>query len=120
MINLPELEYDFYGAVLVSILFGSRREMTLTFELWPRVGKQLSASFRQGEGVDIAVRFGGVHNFEDVKAYWESWRQNPSLHYLRYCDGKHSKPGSLFFEIEFDRTDDHIMIHCQHITVTRL
>jgi len=120
MINLPELEYDFYGAVLVSILFGSRREMTLTFELWPRVGKQLSASFRQGEGVDIAVRFGGVHNFEDVKAYWESWRQNPSLHYLRYCDGKHSKPGSLFFEVEFDRTDDYTVIHCQNITVTRL
>jgi len=120
MINLPELEYDFYGAVLVSILFGSRREMTLTFELWPRVGKQLSASFRRGEGVNVAVRFGGVYNFEDVKACSGNWPQNPSLHYLRYCDGKHSKPGSLFFEVEFDRTDDYTVIHCQNITVTRL
>ena len=121
--NLPEIPYPFYGAQITDVSIGPRQEITLAIELWPQVGDRLQDIFRQGDGLKISVHFGGIHDFEAVKSFWTKWQANPNhpgLHYLRYAQDKPSKPGSLFFEIEFDSTGDYLALHCRHITITPL
>lgn len=123
--GLPDLEYDFYGAIIHQAKFGPRREVTLTMELWPTASNgQRKRVWSPGDGKKITVRFGGIHNYPEIDGFFSGWEKQidkwNSLHYLAYAKEKSSKPGNLYFTMEFDRSGDRVMVHCQSITIREI
>ena len=113
MIGLPELPSDFNHALFESVAFGPRREMTLKLNPLVWVGN------RGLYGPAVTVRFGGIVNFEEVKALFAANHHKRSeLGWLRYDTSQTSKPGDLYLHIEFERVEARIVIQCHSLTVT--
>jgi hypothetical protein len=103
-VDLPDLRLDFYGATIDEARVGPRRELALVL--------------RDMAGNPYAqVRFGGITNFGEVKAFIETPPVD-CLHFLRYDRTERSKPGRLILELGFDRSDDRCVIRCSNVTVT--
>jgi hypothetical protein len=114
--ELPDLKYDYYDAHIVDLEIGPRREVSLTMLIH-------IPDSRHWVGYEtVAVRFGGIVNFEPVKKFFDDLSRSPNayngLHYLRYAKDRSAKSGSLFFEMEFDSSEDHVRIDCRSITVS--
>jgi hypothetical protein len=121
--DVPSLEQDFYNAYILEANLGPRREVTLQMELWPKVnGERIPWTAGQGQGPLLEVRFGGIENFVEVSAFFESFSDSPNahcgLHYLAYDETENPKPGRLVLEMEFDSTGDRLKIQCQKLTLT--
>jgi hypothetical protein len=93
------MERDYYGAVIRSFEFGTRRELTLRFAIWP---KPNTATDGTGSH-EVTVRFGGISNYEELVSAFKKLDTNDSLHYLRGAPA--SKPTRRLIEIEFDRSE---------------
>jgi hypothetical protein len=117
--KLPDLKHDYYDAHIADVKIGPRREVTLTMQIHvPNRNYWLGYE-------TIILRFGGIVNFEAVKKFFDGLVQRLTpietidrLHYLRYATDQSSKPGSLFVEMEFDRSGEQIRIHCSNISVS--
>ncbi len=106
---IPDLPYDFYGARVLNADIGPRRESTLTLGI-TNLGKQAE------EPYSITMRFGGIVNFEEASRFFAVTRWE-TLHFLRYSASQRSKPGSLWIEMEFDNSEDYLLIHCSHVSI---
>src|SRR3982750_2599340 len=104
--DLPDLRLDFYGATIDEARVGPRRELNLAFR--DMAGDPHSR-----------VRFGGIANFDEVRAFFETTHAE-GLHFLRYDPAERSKPGRLVVEVGFDRSEDRCVIRCSNATVTVL
>ncbi|WP_337176276.1 hypothetical protein [Paludisphaera sp.] len=101
--DLPELGLDFGGTWCDRFQIGPRRELKLT--IWEFDGRPHSN-----------VRFGGIHNFDEVKAVFAPLTHE-ILHHLRYSRSEPSKPDRLVFDIEFDRWDEPVVIRCSKLQI---
>ncbi len=108
--ELPNLKHDFHHTLIHYVRLGPRREVTMTIQalLWEGQG-----GFR---GPNIFLRFGGIVNFDEVKAFLSKC---PSLElaWLDYAESQSSKPGSLFIELQSERTDDKLVIQRSSLNV---
>jgi hypothetical protein len=112
--NLPSLTYDFSHADITDVTVGPRREFTLT------VNVLVFEGFKGRHIEGVRVRFGGVANFEEVSAFWKAGPHRRSeLAWLRYAEGRRSKPGALFFELVFERTEARLVVQCSSLQITR-
>jgi hypothetical protein len=103
------MERDYYGAVIRSVQFGPRNELTLQFDTSP---KHNSAT--DGIGArQVTVRFGGISNYEEVLRAFKGLNTNESLHYLK--DDPASKPTRRLVDLEFDRAEQCIRIIASHV-----
>ncbi len=111
--ELPVLPYDFCHAFIEEVRIGPRHEVTITIS-------PLVWSNHQGHHIAaVPVRFGGIINFEEVSAFFEIPRHSHTdLARLQYDLNQQSKPGSLFFELIYERVDANIVIHCRNFSVT--
>jgi hypothetical protein len=104
------MDRDYDGAVIRSVQFGPRYELTLELDIWP---KQNTAT--DGTGSQPArVRFGGISIYDEVARAFENLNVHESLNYMREAPG--SKPTRHLIDIEFDRTEQHIRIIANHVT----
>jgi hypothetical protein len=103
------MELDYYGAVIRSVQFGPRHELTLQFDVWP---KHNSATDGTG-ALQVTVRFGGISNYEEVLRAFKGLNANESLHCLK--DDPASKPTRRLVDLEFDRTEQRIRIIARHV-----
>ncbi len=111
--ELPSLQYNFDDAHIDAVSFGPRREFTLTMTIFLREGP----NYRPVEG--IRVRFGGVENLDQVRDFFATIPYERSeLAWLEYDRSLRSKPGHLHFEIEFERIDARLKVHCKTLTVS--
>lgn len=111
--RLPELKHSYGWSFITRFEAGPRREITL-FILWSDDGRDRSAHSI------VPVRFGGIENFEEVKAFFNriATSQNcvENIDRFGYDSFQNSKPGHLFFQIRFDRTGESIVIRCSDIS----
>jgi hypothetical protein len=104
------MDRDYDGAVIRSVRFGPRYELTLELDIWP---KHNTAT--DGSGSQLAtVRFGGISNYDEVARAFKNLNVYESLHHMR--DALGSKPTRRVIDIEFDRTEQHIRIVANHVT----
>ena len=110
--GLPELPGR-HGDLLESVVFGPRREMTLSIKplMW--------AGNKGYYGLAIIVRFGGIVNFDEVQETFEPrYCKESELNRIEYDQKQFSKPGDLHLLLSFERIDVVVAIYCQSITVT--
>ncbi|MGC4002574.1 MAG: hypothetical protein QM811_05285 [Pirellulales bacterium] len=109
---LPSLKYEYNNARIVGLTIGPRREILLELCL-------LSWADTAGRcDTKVHVRFGGIKNFEEVKAFLKVGHHETSeLAYLRYSTNQPSKPGQLSIDISFERVDAVICIECADVRV---
>jgi len=106
-------EADFSGAKIREAKLGPRRELTLTIELW-RKGKH---DF--GGGPVVALRFGAISNYDEVKRFFEVLTvPSELLHYLRYASTP--SQGRQVVEMEFDRSYAQIRISAGKIALSEV
>ena len=112
--EVPSLVHDFSHAHIGRVSVGPRREVTLSVS--PLVWEG-----RTGQLADpVQLRFGGIANFVEVSAFFASSPQERSeLSWLRYAEGRRSKPGCLFFELVFERIDARLVIQCSSLAGRR-
>ena len=110
---LPSLVHDYNDARIEGFAVGPRREITLDISI-------LSWNGSTGRyGATVQVRFGAVTNLDKVAEFFESGHQHRSeLAYIRYSETSPSKPGHLFIDVAFERTDARICIACGNVSVT--
>lgn len=112
--NLPDLKHDYYAALICEARLGPRRELNLSIELHQEGWR--------GESKVVAIRFGGIANFDEVHGFFEHFDLSASrwegLHCLRYNSAHANKPGDLLLELQFDRTGDEVRICCRNVTVS--
>ena len=108
--QLPDLKHDFHHALIDSVQFGPRREVTMTIQALLFEGPSGQRS------PNIYLRCGGIVNFDEVKAFFNT---SPSLEvaWLDYAKSQKSKPGNLFIELQAERTDDKLIIQCSSLSV---
>lgn len=111
-IELPSLVHDFRHAHIRGVSVGPRREVTLAVSALVWVG-------HNGRLADpVPVRFGGIENFAEVSAFFAADpHERSELAWLQYADGRRSKPGCLFFELVFERTDARLIVQCRSLQV---
>jgi len=103
------MELDYRGAVIRSVQFGPRHEITLELDIFP-----MQNTATDGTGFQRAVvRLGGILNYEDVVRSFKALNTNESLHLLKDAPG--SKTTKRFIDIEFDRADQRIQIIARHV-----
>ncbi len=116
--SLPEVPYNLCSAWLYDAVCGPRREIT-TFQLLFPKGSNGNGLFHNAGPFTLAIRFGGIENLEDVKAFFSEWPNNWNyravLHGLWYDRLHPSKPGSLYLTYRWDNTGDEILIHCRNM-----
>ena len=109
---LPPLP-DFNDAVIQKVVIGPRREVTLLVQLlvWENsVGHHTPA---------ITVRFGGIVNFDEVKAFFDIPHYRRSeLCGIIYDKQQSSKPGNLFLELLYERVEARVIIQCSSFIIT--
>lgn len=68
----------------------------------------------------VPVRFGGVENLEEVKAFFErvaaSRNSKENLLVFNYDASQKSQPGKILFKVVFDRTNETVVIRCKNIS----
>jgi hypothetical protein len=112
-VQLPSLIHDFGHARIESVMLGPRRELNLI--VTPLVWKGHTGQYSQGVG----VRFGGVANLDEVRAFFSDAPQERSeLAKVGYAADRRSKPGRLFFELVFERIDGRLIVECSNIQVS--
>lgn len=115
--NLPDLKHNYYNAHVESAKIGPLREVTLTLLVHPN-----PSFYNWSVAETVTVWFGTVYNIEEAKTLFkrlaQDWDRVDPLHYLRYAADPPSKPGSLYIEIEWDRSDDYLKIHCRDVSVS--
>lgn len=114
VVVLPSLGHDFNHAPIEQVVVGPRREVTLTISIFPET--------RPGNppppAKTVRVRFGGIENFDAVAAFFAAAPHEKSeLAWLRYAEGRRSKPGCLFFELVFERIDARLVVQCSSLQV---
>ena len=103
------MELDYRGAVIRSVQFSPRHEITLELDIFP-----MQNTATDGTGFQRAVvRLGGILNYEDVVRSFKALNTNESLHLLKDAPG--SKTTKRFIDIEFDRADQRIQIIAGHV-----
>ena len=104
--NLPSLLDNFCHAGIEEAIFGPRRELLLILRPLIWVGNQASYSSYMN------LRFGGIHNAEEVKsAFTPQNVKRSELAYIRYDNEHLSKPGDLYIEAVFERISVSVTIH---------
>jgi hypothetical protein len=109
---LPSLQHDFDHARIDDVIVGPRREITVAIAplVWDGPNGHHSETVR--------VRFGGIKNFAEVAAFFAAAPHKQSeLAWLRYADGRRSKPGCLFFQLVFERIEARLVIQCSSLQV---
>ncbi len=112
--GLPQLPDHFFNhALFEGVSFGPRRELTLGL-------KPLIWAGHQGHhDPAVMVRFGGIVNFEEVKALFDANPHKRSeLGWLDYDKHHASKPGDLYLHLEFERVTARVVVHCSSLTIT--
>ena len=110
--ELPSLIHNFSHGWLDTVVVGLRREVTLSIAplVWDGPNGRYAATVR--------VRFGGIENFAEVSAFFAGLPHATSeLAWLRYAEGRRSKPGCLYFELVFERIDARLMLRCSSLQV---
>lgn len=106
------LPYNFHDAALASIRVGPRREVTLTvaLDLPGRLGDHIAH-----------IRFGGIDNFEEVRAFFGNLPPRPStrafidrIAQLDYAKTEVSRPKKQVFRLELE-AHGAITIHCRNV-----
>ena len=110
--HLSPLPSDFNGAIIDTVTVGPRRELVLIVS--PMVWEG-----QQARHVDpVSVRFGGVKNLEEVSAFFATAPHRLSeLGCLRYAEQPTSKPGHLFLDLAFERTEARIVVNCSSLQI---
>src|SRR5262245_39725952 len=106
--SIPDLKYDYHNASIGEVKFGPRREVTLRLllVLWDGPIGRASDDL-------IQVRFGGIENLRQVKAFFaSSAHERSEIARLDFVADRRSKPGQLFVEVLFERIDARITIEC--------
>lgn len=109
-----DLVYKYHDACLLEISLGPRQEATLTFDLYP---------IFYPEKPRIAVRLGGIFDFDAVTKYFHNIQNEPCEpdSYLVRCDafqmeeGKVSKENDLHLLLEVEIFGK-ICIHCKNVS----
>ena len=107
-VELPPLHSNYLHAVIESVEIGPRRAIVLGLRTMEWHGSQ--GEYREPH----RLRFGGISNLEDVRQFF-ALGVPIEIAWLRYASNQTSKPGELYFEIEAERTDDSLLIRCQHL-----
>lgn len=111
LVGLPELPTDFNHARFEGVALGPRRELTLKLSPLVWVGSQ------GHHAPAMIVRFGGIVNFEEVKAFFSAGHHERSeLGWLGHNKQQISKPGDLYLHLEMERVDARTVIHCHSLT----
>jgi hypothetical protein len=114
---IPPIPYNFYAASIEKIDFGPRPELSLQIQLWNQLDKWPWVEFDK-EGPNITVRFGGVKNLAEVKAFFDGYSDIwLEFHYLRYSQTDRPKASNLYVELGFDRIDTTLTVHCKSLTI---
>ena len=110
--RLPSLAHDFNHARVEQVVLGPRREITLSVS-------PLRWTGQRGEYAEaVTVRFGGIRNFAKVSAFLTAVPHAQSeLAWLGYAEEQPSKPGRLFFDLIFERTDARLRVQCSSLQV---
>jgi hypothetical protein len=109
---LPALVHDFRQALIDRVVLGPRRAATIW--LAPLIWEGAQGKY----GEPVAVRFGAIQNYAEVSAFFSAApHQHTELTGLRYAEGRRSKPGRLFFELAFERTDRRLVVQCGNLHV---
>lgn len=112
---IPDLQHNFHDANLRRVSLGPRREVTLICEL--------DLCFNSNAAPVVAVRFGGIENYDEVSAFLtpaESTAGHDSVarvDRLDYDEMESSTSRNLRFRLDLDGTGT-LKIHCQNVTVT--
>jgi hypothetical protein len=119
---VPDFRYDFYDAKIIDAKLGPRREIALHFQMWPEGTRPKGVVFDSARRFHVVVRCGSIMNMKELESFFTSWSTNRNygngLHYLRASP--ESKPGHLLIKLQFDRTDDELVIHCGSVTITKI
>jgi hypothetical protein len=108
--ELPSLVHDFMDARIDAVVVGPRREVT------PSIAPLVWDGPNGRHGEPLRVRFGGIENVAEVSAFFAAApHQRSELAWLRYAEGRRSKPGRLFFELVFERIDARLVIQCSSL-----
>ena len=109
--NLPELP-NFNDATIEQVTLGLRRELTLTTKLLPRVNGAMRSPA-------IVLRFGGIVNIDEVRAFFTvPHYERSEIGSIHYSPQPPSKPGHLYIEFLYERIDDCTTIECGSLSVT--
>lgn len=73
------MDRDYDGAVIRSVRFGPRHELTLDLDIWPKHNTATGGSRSQL----ATVRFGGISNYDEVERTFNNLNIHESLHYMR-------------------------------------
>ncbi len=105
---------DLHHANLQEVIVGPRREVTLKVQrlVWENGSGRYAPA--------VAVRFGGIYNFDEVKAFFAAPHYRRSeLDGISYDTRRHSKPEHLYLELTYERVAAQIIIECDNISVTQ-
>lgn len=110
--QLPSLVYDFRHALIDRVMIGAHGEVTLFVSplVWD------GPNGRRGE--PVPVRFTGIKNFDEVCNFFGGAENEQfELAWLRYMEQPRSKPGSLYFVLELERTNGRLVLQCSNLQV---
>src|SRR5689334_2194296 len=112
--TVEPLPYDFHDGGLLEVKLGPRREVTLT------VGLALPG--RMGDHM-VDARFGGITNFEDVRAFFKRIPVRPApdvfvdrIDGLDYDEAEVSRVNGLILRLQLE-WHGQIVIRCRNIAV---
>ena len=113
--SVPDLKYEFHDSNIASVQIGPRREATLVIDLYP---------IFYPDRTTVRVRFGGIFNFEKVKACLdavEREKDDPDAYLariesLQFDTKKRSSSDDLYLYLKLDFQDG-FRIHCQHLSI---
>ncbi len=111
--QLPDLKYNYNDASIEEVVFGPRREVNLKIQT-------IHWNGNTGQENDpIIIRFGGIMNFESVKAFFATSPYIRSeLASLAYDKSQISNPNHMFVSLRFERIDAKITIECSSVSIS--
>jgi hypothetical protein len=115
--KIPQIPYNFYGGHINQLEYESEHIFTLEAQLLHQVDGGHYVDL-QKLGPIVTVRFGGVENMGDVKAYFDGFvPQALELHGIGYNREKVSRPAALFVDIGFDRVNGVLTVKCKTLVI---
>lgn len=115
---IPDLQHNFHDASLRQVSLGPRREVTLVCKL--------DLCFNSNASPVMAVRFGGIANYDEVSAFFHPVASTEAGHdyiarvdRLDYDEMDGLTSGELRFRLELDGIGV-VKIHCRNVTVTNV
>jgi hypothetical protein len=116
MAMLPELPSSFHEAQIDALQLGPRRELTLTvtdLDVDPDNRTRFLA-------VNWQIRFGGIDNFEEVRAFCSHALLGQRIGYVDYAADEISRVHRLVFVLHMYDDDTSVHIRCRNLTTRQV